>query len=91
MSSAGAGDDGRSEPAAATFADRFAESSPRGALTRAGLAWVLITPVVVVAKIWLSPAAAVVIALVAVTVYIIVALRFRRHHRPSPSSPSSVG
>jgi hypothetical protein len=84
MSSAGAGDDARSEPAASTFADRFAERTARGALTRAGLAWVLITPTVVAAKILLSPAAAVVVCLVAVTVYIVVALRFRRrHHRPS--------
>jgi Flp pilus assembly protein TadB len=86
MSSERAGNEVRSEPAAAGFADRFAETSFKGTVTRAALAWVLITPVVVAAKIWLSPAAAVVVCLVAVTVYCVVAVRFRRRHRqPSVS------
>lgn len=81
MSSDHASNDRRSEPAATRFVDRFAETSVRGALTRAAVAWVLITPAVVAAKILLSPTAAVLVCVVTVTVYIVVALRVRRRHR----------
>ena len=36
------------------FAERFAETSLWGALIRASIAWVLITPAVAAAKIWWS-------------------------------------
>jgi heme/copper-type cytochrome/quinol oxidase subunit 2 len=64
------------------FAKRFAETSLTGALIRAALAWVLITPAVAAAKIWWSGAAAVVVFVVGVTIYIAVAMRYRRRHRP---------
>jgi hypothetical protein len=66
------------------FGDTFAETSVKGALTRAAVAWVLITPAVAAAKIWWSGTAAAVVGLVAVTMYIVVAMRFiRRHRQPS--------
>jgi hypothetical protein len=37
-----------------TFGERFAETSVTGALTRAAVAWVLITPAVAAAKVWWS-------------------------------------
>jgi hypothetical protein len=63
-----------------TFGERFAQTSVKGALTRAAVAWVLITPAVAAAKIWWSGTAAVVVGVVGVTVYIVVAVRYRRHH-----------
>jgi ABC-type uncharacterized transport system permease subunit len=78
MSSDRVGRDARSEPAATRFADKFAETSVKGALTRAALAWVLITPAVAAAKIWWSGPAAAVVGVLSVTVYVVVALRFRR-------------
>jgi hypothetical protein len=63
------------------FAERFAEASVKGALTRAAVAWVLITPAIAAAKIWWSAAAAVVVLIVGVGVYVVIAARFRRHHR----------
>lgn len=63
------------------FGDRFAETSVKGALTRAALAWVLITPAVAAAKIWWSGVAAAVVFVVSVAIYIAVAVRFRRSHR----------
>jgi hypothetical protein len=62
------------------FGDRFAETSVKGALTRAAVAWVLITPAVAAAKVWWSGAAAVVVFFVGVTIYIVVAVRVRRRH-----------
>jgi membrane protein YdbS with pleckstrin-like domain len=64
------------------FAETFAETSVKGALTRGALAWVLITPAIAAAKIWWSGTAAVVVFLVGVTIYIGVAVRFRRRQRP---------
>lgn len=64
-----------------TSAERFAEPTVRGSLTRAAIAWVLITPAIAAAKIWWSGTAALVVGLVGVTIYIVVAERFRRHHR----------
>jgi membrane protein YdbS with pleckstrin-like domain len=63
------------------FAERFAEASVKGALTRAAVAWVLITPAIAAAKIWWSATAAVVVFLVGVGIYVVVAVRFRRRHR----------
>jgi hypothetical protein len=67
-----------------TFRERFAETSVRGALTRAFIAFVLITPAIAAAKIWWSGAAAFGVFLVGVTVYVVVAARIRRHHRQPP-------
>jgi membrane protein YdbS with pleckstrin-like domain len=64
------------------FGARFAETSVKGALTRAAVAWVLITPAVAAAKIWWSGTAALVVFLVGVTIYIVGAVRYRRHHPP---------
>jgi len=90
MSSDRAGNDARSKPAATSFADRFAETSFTGALTRGALAWVLITPAVAAAKIWWSGTAAIVVFLVTVTVYTVVAVRFRRRHRQPPSATGDL-
>jgi len=68
------------------FAERFAETSVKGALTRAAVAWVLVTPAVAAAKIWWSGTAALVVFLVGVTIYIVVAVRYRRRHRPPPAA-----
>jgi hypothetical protein len=68
------------------FAERFAETSVKGALIRAAVAWVLITPAVAAAKIWWSPTAAVVVFGVGVGIYIVVAVRFRRRHRQPPAT-----
>jgi ABC-type enterochelin transport system permease subunit len=62
------------------FAERFAETSVKGALTRAAIAWVLITPAVAAAKIWWSGTAALVVFLVGVTIFIVVVARYRRRH-----------
>ncbi len=64
------------------FGEMFAQTSVRGALTRAAVAWVLVTPAVAAAKIWWSGTAALVVFLVGVTIYIAVAVRYRRRHRP---------
>jgi hypothetical protein len=64
------------------FGETFAETSVKGALTRAGVAWVLITPAVAAAKIWGSGTAALVVLLVGVTIYVVAAMRYRRHHSP---------
>jgi hypothetical protein len=63
------------------FGETFAETSVKGALTRAAVAWVLITPAVAAAKIWWSRTAAVVVGLVSVAIYVAVAEHFRRRHR----------
>jgi membrane protein YdbS with pleckstrin-like domain len=68
------------------FGARFAETSVKGALTRAAVAWVLITPAVAAAKIWWSATAALVVFLVGVTTYIIVATRYRRRHSLPPAT-----
>jgi hypothetical protein len=68
------------------FADRFAETSVTGALTRAAVAWVLITPAVAAAKIWWSGTAALVVFLVGVPIYVVVAVGFRRRHRQPPAT-----
>jgi hypothetical protein len=75
----------RPEPAATGFAQTFAETSVKGALTRAAVAWILITPAVAAAKIWWSGTAAAVVGVVGVTGYVIVAQRFRNRHLRSAS------
>jgi ABC-type enterochelin transport system permease subunit len=61
--------------------ERFAETSLLGALTRAGLAWVLITPAVAAAKIWWSGTAALVVGVIGVAAYVVIATRYRRAHQ----------
>jgi ABC-type enterochelin transport system permease subunit len=67
------------------FGEIFAETSVRGASTRAAVGWMLITPAVAAAKIWGSRTAALVVCFVGVTVYIVVAARYRRRHGPPPA------
>jgi hypothetical protein len=62
-----------------TFGERFAQRSLAGALTRAAVAWILITPAVVAAKIWWSGAAALVVGVVGVGLYVAIAVRYLRH------------
>lgn len=68
------------------FAETFAQRSVKGALTRAAIAWVLITPVIAAAKIWWSGTAALLVFLVGVTIYIVVAVRYLRRHPPPPAT-----
>ena len=63
------------------FGETFAATSVKGALTRAAVAWVLITPAVAAAKIWVSGEAAVIVGVVGVAIYIVVATSFRHRHR----------
>jgi hypothetical protein len=66
------------------FGEAFAARSVKGALTRAAVAWVLITPAVAAAKIWVSDGAAAIVGVVGVAIYIAVAVSFsRRHRQPS--------
>lgn len=69
-----------------TFGETFAESSVKGALTRGGVAWLLITPAVAAAKTWWSRTAALVVFLVEVAIYVSLAVRYRRHHRRRPTA-----
>jgi hypothetical protein len=62
-------------------ADRFAERSASGMLTRAVGAWLLIGLPVIAARIWWSVAAAIAIFVVAVTFYVTAAVRYTRHHQ----------
>jgi hypothetical protein len=55
-------------------------------MTRAAVAWVLITPPVAAAKIWWSGTAALVVGLVGVGVYIAAALSYGRHRRARPTA-----
>jgi hypothetical protein len=64
-----------------TFGETFAQTSIKGALTRAAVAWVLITPAVAAAKIWWSGTAALVVCLVGVTVYVLLVAQYRRRHK----------
>jgi membrane protein YdbS with pleckstrin-like domain len=68
------------------FAERFVQTSVPGALTRAAVAWVLITPAVAAAKIWWSGTAALIVFLVGVAVYVVVVVRFSRRHRQPPAT-----
>jgi hypothetical protein len=64
-----------------TFGETFAGSSVKSSLLRAGLAWLLITPVVARAKIWGSATAALTVGLVGVGAYVAAAERYMRRHR----------
>jgi hypothetical protein len=66
------------------LADCFAERSPRGVLTRAAGAWVLVGLPVIAARIWWTVAAAIAIFVVTVTMYVAGALRYMRRHRRRP-------
>jgi hypothetical protein len=59
-----------------TFEETLAQTSIKGALTRAAVARVLITPALAAAKIWWSGSAVLVVFLVGVGIYFAVA-----HHR----------
>lgn len=63
------------------LADWFAERSARGMLTRMVGAWLLVGLPVIAARIWWSPAAAIVIFAVTVTIYVVAAARYVRHRR----------
>jgi hypothetical protein len=67
------------------FGEKFAETSVGGALTRAAVAWVLITPAVAAAKIWWSRTAALVVGVVGVGIYIAIATAYRRRHSARPT------
>ncbi len=69
-----------------SFGDTFASSSTKGYLTRAGLAWILITPAVAAAKIWWSTVAAIVVAVAGVATYVVLAERYMGHHREQRAS-----
>jgi hypothetical protein len=64
------------------FGETFAQASIKGALTRAALAWVLITPAVAAAKIWWSGTAALLVGIGGVGLYVVVANRYLRRHPP---------
>lgn len=53
-------------------------------VTRAGFAWLIITPAVAAAKILWSPAAAVVVGVLGVALYMVIAVRYISRH-PDPS------
>ncbi len=63
------------------LADWFAERSARGMLTRMVGAWLFVGVPVVAARIWWSAAAAIAIFAVTVTIYVVAAARYVRHHR----------
>jgi hypothetical protein len=64
-----------------TLADRFAERSARGTLTRAAGSWLLVGLPVIAARIWWSVAAAIVIFVVAVTMYVVLAVAYMRRRQ----------
>ncbi len=63
-----------------TFGERFASRNVTGMVTRAGLAWLIITPAVAAAKIWWSPAAAIVVGVLGVALYVAIAVRYINRH-----------
>jgi len=63
------------------------EISIRGMLLRALVAFVLITPLVIAAKLLLSRLAAVLTAAVAVALYVWFFFAYRRAHNPHPGQP----
>jgi hypothetical protein len=62
------------------LADWFTERSARGMLTRMVGAWVLVGLPVIAARIWWSVAAAIVVFVVAVTIYVASAVRYMHGH-----------
>ncbi len=63
-----------------TFGERFAARNTTGMVTRAGVAWLIITPAVAAAKIWWSPAAAIVVGVLGVALYVVIAVRYISRH-----------
>ena len=63
-----------------TFGERFAARNATGMVTRAGLAWLIITPAVAAAKSWWSPAAAIVVGVLGVALYVVIAVRYINRH-----------
>jgi hypothetical protein len=66
------------------LAEWFAERNARGMLTRAAGAWLLVGLPVIAARIWWSPAAAIGVFAVAVTVYVAAAVRYIHQHGRQP-------
>jgi hypothetical protein len=66
------------------LADWFAERSARGMLTRAAGAWLLVGLPVIAARIWWSPAGAIGVFVVTVTVYVVAARRYMDQHGRQP-------
>ena len=66
------------------LADRSAEQSARGVLTRAVGGWLLVGLPVIAARIWWSVAAAITVFVVAVTMYVATAVRYMHRHRRQP-------
>jgi hypothetical protein len=62
------------------LADWFAERSTRGILTRMVGSWLLVGLPVIAARIWWSAAAAIVVFLVCVTLYVAGAKSYMRAH-----------
>jgi hypothetical protein len=58
------------------LAERFAERSAAGMLTRAAGAWLLVGLPVIAARIWWSPTGAIGVFAVCVTVYVVAARRY---------------
>jgi hypothetical protein len=53
-------------------------------LTRAVGAWLLVGLPVIAARIWWSVVAAIAVFVIAVTTYVVSAVRYMRHHRRAP-------
>ncbi|MEA2220641.1 MAG: hypothetical protein QOJ35_3267 [Solirubrobacteraceae bacterium] len=66
------------------LAEWFAERSTRGMLTRAVGSWLLVGLPVIAARIWWSAAAAIVVFVVGVTLYVAAATRYMRRHSRQP-------
>jgi hypothetical protein len=66
------------------LADRFAERSTTGMLTRMVGGWLFVGLPVVAARVWWSPAAAIAVFLVTLALYVAVAVRFGHRHRRQP-------
>ena len=62
------------------LADSFTERSPKGMLTRAAGAWLLVGLPVIAARIWWSVVAAIAIFVVTLTMYVAVVARHVRQH-----------
>ncbi|MDX6495880.1 MAG: hypothetical protein QOE17_1866, partial [Gaiellales bacterium] len=66
------------------LADWFAERSIRGMLTRAVGSWFFVGLPVIAARIWWSAIAAIVVFVVAVTMYVASAVRYMHRHGRQP-------
>jgi hypothetical protein len=63
-----------------TFVQTFVQTSVRGALLRASLAWLIITPAVAAARIWWSAVAAAAVGVVGVALYVGAFVVLRRRY-----------